>query len=441
MQTASAQSSCNWSFPDSLQQLSLQRGAVQLHTLQGSLQRGGFPPPLLAVLGKALLHLHDGPGLAARSSKLGAGGRSAQARCRRPPHCPLGAVVPQSPAAACRGRCCAARRGDCAVAGGGAAGVALGAARGSATAAQCCRGGLVFCSPHPPDFCGGHPCVHLCLHLRVHPAMDLSVHLFLHPSVHFCMHPCVQPCMHPCLHPSVHPCSHPSMHPSVSPSVRLTSILSAFLHASLHASLLASLPSPLCASLPAIPMRILFFTPLCISAFISACIPAYISSSHPQRFQAVQKKAICLLRSFKQFLKHDVSCWLLVCLQQSTSICCAAMNSREQTLKQNTEISSGMAQMWELQEETEVHPVQELDLTTHEIKCRRGIAVIILLCQSAASHSVTFWTVTCCFVCKTQGLHTVTKPSGTAAVCSARAWLACMGSQCLCTSGACSSLC
>lgn len=129
MQTASAQSSCNWSFPDSLQQLSLQRGAVQLHTLQGSLQRGGFPPPLLAVLGKALLHLHDGPGLAARSSKLGAGGRSAQARCRRPPHCPLGAVVPQSPAAACRGRCCAARRGP-AAAPREAAGREAGAGRG-----------------------------------------------------------------------------------------------------------------------------------------------------------------------------------------------------------------------------------------------------------------------------------------------------------------------
>ena len=51
-----------------------------------------FPP--VATLGKAVLQLHDGPGLAAKSSKLGTEYLSAQTSFLRRARGPLGSVVP-----------------------------------------------------------------------------------------------------------------------------------------------------------------------------------------------------------------------------------------------------------------------------------------------------------------------------------------------------------
>lgn len=91
MQTASAQSSCNWSFSDFSQQISLQRKELQLHALQNRLQSG--VSPAIAMGRKAVLHLHDGPGLAAKSSKLGSECLSAQTSFARLARWLLGNVV------------------------------------------------------------------------------------------------------------------------------------------------------------------------------------------------------------------------------------------------------------------------------------------------------------------------------------------------------------
>lgn len=91
MQTASAQSSCNSSFSDFSQQISLQRKELQLHALQNRLQSG--VSPAIAMRRKAVLHLHDGPGLAAKSSKLGSECLSAQTSFARTARWFLGNVV------------------------------------------------------------------------------------------------------------------------------------------------------------------------------------------------------------------------------------------------------------------------------------------------------------------------------------------------------------
>lgn len=52
-----------------MQQMDFQGIKVEMHTLQNRLESDFFPP--VATLGKAVLQLHDGPGLAAKSPKLG----------------------------------------------------------------------------------------------------------------------------------------------------------------------------------------------------------------------------------------------------------------------------------------------------------------------------------------------------------------------------------
>lgn len=61
-----------------------EEGAAIAH-LTKQIAKWGFSP-LIAMVRKALLHLHDGPGLAAKSSKLGSECLSAQTSFLRPAH-------------------------------------------------------------------------------------------------------------------------------------------------------------------------------------------------------------------------------------------------------------------------------------------------------------------------------------------------------------------